>query len=194
MIKTILLEKEKQLHDQGYLTFTNEELSNFSEKDAQKLIDQFHGIAMMQLPDKEVLFFEWLKKTDRPVWNDLWQGEESQYHVSIDLLPYFLPDGNGFPICDLLAEPNYWFTFNHIKPKGKERFGQIEAKISADANLNFEEALLVEVSQGSIDLWHFCYKYKVPVAKAKDLVHEMYLADLLVHLPDREDLIKYWDA
>ena len=193
MIKDILILKEEQLRAAGHISFSTEELAGLSSDDAKKIIDHFHGIALMELPEQDVLFFDWLKKADHEVWNDLWRDEELPYRISIDLLPHFLEHGNGFPICDLLDAPNFWFTAKHIKPKGKELFAGIEQKIKSGTKLTFVEALLAEISQGSIDIWHFCYRYKFPVAKAKAIAERMHVDDLLVHLPDREDLIKYLD-
>lgn len=193
MLKDLLIQKEEQLQANGHISFKDEELAGMSMKDANQIIEHFHGIALMELPEQDLQFFEWLKKADHEVWDDLWQDEESPYQISIDLLPHFLENGNGFPICDLLDVPNFWFTAKHIKPKGKELFAEIEQKISSGAKLTFVEALLAEISQGSIDIWHFCYRYKFPIAKAKAIVHRMHVDDLLVHLPDREDLIKYLD-
>ena len=191
MLRELLIEKEKQLHEAGYLVFTETELTNMSVDLANKLKEHFHGIALMQLPEEEITFFEWLKSEDITVWNDLWANEEDPNMVSIDLLPYFIGEANGFPICDLIDEPNYWFSPKHIKPKGTEKFSVIEKKISANKNLTVDEALLVEVSQAPVDIWHFCYQYNYPVKKAKNIVRNMHRDDLLVHLTEREDLVKY---
>jgi hypothetical protein len=191
MLRELLIEKEKQLHEKGYLVFTETELTNMSLDLANKLKEHFHGIALMQLPDEEIAFFEWLKSEDIAVWNDLWANEEDPNMVSIDLLPYFIGEAIGFPICDLIDEPNYWFAPKHIKPKGTENFSVIEKKISANKNLTVDEALLVEVSQAPVDLWHFCYQYNYPVKKAKNIVRIMHRDDVLVHLAEREDLVKY---
>ena len=64
----------------------------------------------MKLPPSEISFFEWLKKNDNIVWNDLWNEDEDLYQVSIDLLPQFSDNRNGFPICDLQDGLNYYFT------------------------------------------------------------------------------------
>jgi hypothetical protein len=191
MIRNILIEKEKQLQDKGYLVFTAAELTNMNMELANKIKDHFHGIALMQLPEQEIKFFEWLKSEDPDVWNDLWINAEDPNLVSIDLLPHFIAEANGFPICDLIDEPNYWFSPRHIKPKGKEKFSVIEKKLSENKNLTVDEALLVELSQASLDIWHFCYQYNYPVKKAKNIVRNMHKDDLLVHLTEREDLVKY---
>lgn len=193
MLNELLIAKEEQLRQHGYLIFTAPELSEMTLRTAGKVIDHFHGVALMQLPATEIEFFEWLKIEDTAVWKDLWADEENPYMVSIDLLEHFINDGNGFPICDLISEPNYWFTAKHIKPKASEKFSQIEQKMDRNLNLTVDEALLVEITQGSMDIWHFCYKYNYPVHKAKNIVRNMHRDDLLVHLPQRDDLVKYLD-
>jgi hypothetical protein len=191
MLRELLIEKEKQLHENGYLVFTTAELIDMSMDLANKVKEHFHGVALMQLPEEEIRFFEWLKSEDPAVWSDLWENEQDPNKVSIDLLPFFIEEANGFPICDLIDEPNYWFSPKHIKPQAREKFSLIEQKISAKINLTVDEALLVEVSQASLDIWHFCYQYNYPVIKAKNIVRIMHRDDLLVHLPEREDLVKY---
>lgn len=193
MLRELLIKKETQLNKDGYLVFDKAELQNMSGGTAKKVINHFHGVALMQIPREEIEFFEWLEKEDQTVWNDLWANEENPYFVSIDLLKHFISDANGFPICDLIDEPNYWFTAKHIKPKGTEKFSEIEQKIQDNKNLTFVEALLVEVMQASIDIWHFCYKYKYQVSRAKDIVRLMHRDDLLVHLSQADDLTKYLD-
>jgi hypothetical protein len=193
MLRELLINKETQLNKDGYLVFDKAELQNMSGGTAEKVINHFHGVALMQIPGEEIEFFKWLKKEDPAVWNDLWANEENPYFVSIDLLKHFISDANGFPICDLIDEPNYWFSSRHLKPKGTEKFSQIEQKIQDNKNLTVDEALLVEVMQASVDIWHFCYKYKFPVNKAKNIVRNMHIDDLIVHLPQREDLTKYLD-
>jgi hypothetical protein len=185
--------KKQQYQENGLLKFTSEELNNLSPRDISNIKEFFHGYALMMLPDKEITFFEWLKINDPDVWDDLWSGEETVYIVSIDLIEHFLHSGNGFPICDLVTESNYWFTLRMIKPKGRELFPLIENKLAHGQKLSFEEALLLEIMRGPIDIWHFCYRYKIPVVFAKKKIEEMQQGDLLVHLSDREDLVKYID-
>jgi hypothetical protein len=191
MIREILIQKEQQLQQNGYLEFDQQELSVMDAETAGKIMDHFHGVALMRLPQVEIDFFEWLKNEDSDVWDDLWADEENTYLVSIDLLSCFVADANGFPICDLINQPNYWFSPKHIKPKGNEKFPLIEEKLDADKNLTVDEALLLEIMQSALDIWHFCYKYNYPVQKAKQIVRAMHREDLLVHLPEREDLVKY---
>jgi hypothetical protein len=193
MIKELIAQKEAQIQEQGYIEFSKEELSGIDQSGADQIKQHFRGYAMMMLPESELIFFEWLKKKDRAVWDDLWKDEENAYNVSIDFLHHFLEDGNGFPICDLISVENYWFSAKHIKPKGMEQFETINEKINKNLRFTFEEALLFEIMQNSIDIWHFCYRYNLSISVAKQKILKMKKDDLLVHLPLREDLVKYLD-
>lgn len=193
-LRSLIEQKQKFFEKHGYIRFYKKDLSDLSKADSQKIEKHFHGKAMMQLPESEIKFFEWLREKDPPVWSDLWDDEDEPYRVSIDFLHHFVEGENGFPICDLIDENNYWFTTRHIKPKGAEKSGEISRKLKQKETLSFEEGLLIEISRGSIDIWHFCYKYNLPVSFAKKKIEVMHRDDILVHLSDREDLVKYLDV
>ena len=189
----LIADKEAQLLGDGYISFSESELKQIDLSSAEKIKTHFSGRGMIALPDKEIQFFEWLKKNDPPIWNDLWPEDESDYLVGIDFLHLLIGKNNGFPICDLVDENNYWFTTGHIKPLGHIKLAEVDEKLSKGKALSFQEALLVEVARGAIDIWHFCYRYHVPVSIAKQKVEIMHHNDILVHLTDREDLLKYMD-
>ncbi len=194
MLPELIKEKEIQFSTTGYLQFSREELDKLNEQNVALLENHFRGHTMMLLPESEIKFFEWLKEMDFTVWDDLWRDQENAYHVSIDFLHHFLPNKNGFPICDLMGQENFWFSVKHIKPKGRELFERIKEKLNNDVKFTFEEALLYEIALGSIDIWHFCYRYTYPVQGAKQKVLQMHTDDLLVHLGKREDLVGYLDV
>ena len=184
---------EEQLDSIGFIKFDQVELKKMNYKDAQLLEKHFHGRALMELPIEEIEFFNWLKTNDKPVWDDLWKNVDEPYRVSIDFLHHFIESGNGFPICDLLGVDNYWFHTRHIKPKAIEKMEEIQQNLEKKESLSFEEGILIEIARGSIDLWHFCYRYNLPLSGAKKKIEIMHRQDLLVHLRDREDLVKYLD-
>jgi len=192
-LKKLLTTKEKQLEADGFISFAHSELQKLTKKDAETFEKHFHGRAMMELPLVEIAFFNWLKENDRPVWDDLWKNVDEPYRVSLDFLHHFVEYGNGFPICDLIGVDNYWFHTRHIKPKAFERMEEIQQKLPKKEALSFEEGILIEIARGSIDLWHFCYRYKLPLSVAKRKIEIMHREDLLVHLRNREDLVKYLD-
>jgi hypothetical protein len=193
-IKNLIAAKEKQLDAEGYIQFSQADLKAMTKEDAIKIEEHFHGRAIMALPVEEIDFFKWLQENDPAVWDDLWKDVEKPYHISLDFLHHFILNGNGFPICDLINVDNYWFHSRHIKPKALEKMDEIQQKLEGKGSLSFEEGLLVEIARGSVDLWHFCYRYKLPLIVAKKKIEIMHRDDLLVHLKDREDLVKYLDV
>jgi hypothetical protein len=193
-MSNLIQSKERQLDEEGYLIFTDNDLKNMTEKQVEEIVDHFRGHTLMQLPASEIAFFEWLKKNDRRVWNDLWGDMEEPYQVSIDFLNHFREKGNGFPICDLMDEDNFWFSEKHIKPKGWQHFDVIQNKIKTKEKLTIGELLMVEIVNGSIDIWHFCYRYQIPISQAKKHIDHLIVEDFIVHLSDREDLLKYIDV
>lgn len=192
-IGKLIRDKEEQLTIQNYIEFTAAELNAFRLDEAQRLVDNFHGRALMKIPATEIDFFEWLQENDPAVWDDLWKDEENLYLTSIDLLPQFMNGGNRFPICDLIDQPNYWFTSRHIKPRGMEVLKQILAKLEADQKLELREMFLLALSMAPTDIWHFSFENGIPLEALKAVVEELVYEGLLVHLTDREDLVKYID-
>jgi len=176
------------LEQQPYIQFSGNELAVLEPGDVSAIEYHFGGHTLMKLPQEEIDFFEWVKKVDLTVWLDLWDGEEEPYLVSISFLHNFIQERNGFPICDLIDEANYWFCKRHLKPKGLEVIATTN-----QSSLSFEELLIGEIIHQSIDIWHFCYRNNLSLKFAKDKVQEMHHKDLLVHLEDREDLVKYLD-
>jgi len=193
MIDNLIESKKKQYSELGYIQFEDSEISGLNQKLIEQIEKAFKGYGLLKLPPKEIAFFEWLKEIDEPIWNDLWESDDDPYKISIEFLHHFINDENGFPICDLENEDNYWFCIKHIKPKGKQNFESINLKLNSRQKLNIEELLLYEIAQNSIDIWHFCYRYKIGLDKAKELIAELHKNDILVHLTDRDDLVKYID-
>jgi len=192
-LTNLISTKEKLLESKGFINFDQADLKEMTKKSAKVVEKHFRGRAMMELPTKEIDFFIWLKKNDPPVWNDLWKEEDQPYRVSLDFLHHFIQNGNGFPICDLINSDNYWFHSGHLKPKSFEKMNEIQQKLDDKGSLSFEEGLLIEIARGSIDLWHFCYRHKLPISVAKQKIEIMHRDDLLVHLRSRDDLVKYLD-
>lgn len=186
--------KENQLAGKGYIEFTTNELDALSASDVQHIIDVFHGHTLMKLPPEEIRFFEWLKEADLNVWDDLWSdSEETMYLVSVDFLNRFVNQKKGFPICDLMDEPNFWFSPKHIKPKGIEHLDTVFHKLDQNMRLSLPEFFLYMLNDASFDIWHFCYKNKLKLDKVKAAVDEMVYNGWLVHLSERDDLVRYLD-
>lgn len=192
-LEKLFNDKSAQLSNQHFIEFTEEEFDQLRVDEAQYIINHYHGHSLMKLPPSEIVFFEWLKKADSTVWNDLWADSEDLYLVSIDLLPQFIDEKNGFPICDLIDEPNYWFSQRHIKPKGQEELIHILIKIQNKEKLKADELFLYELTLYPTDIWHFCHRHHFKVNAMKAVIADMVYHGWLVHLTDREDLIKYLD-
>ncbi|HHJ51912.1 MAG TPA: hypothetical protein ENJ89_01845 [Caldithrix abyssi] len=192
-IAKFLARKATQLENEDHLTFTRDELESLRADEVQHVIDYFHGYTLMKLPAFEIEFFEWLKANDPLVWDDLWGDEENLYLVSTDLLSEFVGSKPQFPICELVDQPNFWFTERHIKPKGREALEEILLKLENREAIHPDEAFLLEVAQGPTDVWHFCYRHRLSLTRMKQLIEEMALRGWLVHLKNREDLVRYID-
>ena len=192
-LNAFIQEKDKQRSQQNFISFTKNELLSLSKEQTAHVIDYFHGYTLMRLPEAERVFFEWLKKHDAGVWDDIWGEEDDLYLASIDLLGKFTGEADGFPICDLLETPNYWFSKDHIKPKGMEALQKIVTLAETGAELNMEQQFLLQISGQNMDIWHFCFMFDIPVSEMKTAIEEMVYKGWIVHLPDREDLVKYID-
>lgn len=191
-IKNLIKNKQKQLETLSYIEFSDAEIKELSQSDKKKIISAFHGQALLKIPDSEVAFFEWVKKEDFTVWNDLWGDfPEREYQVSMDFLEYFGGAQNGFPICDLEEAENYFFTLEHIKPEGRNAMPAIVEKNDARKQLDIDELLLFELHLAPIDIWHFAYRYKLPLNTAKQMISDMVYKSWIVHLTERDDLLKY---
>jgi len=190
-IKKLLKKKDEQRQEKGYLPFTVEELAAIRADEVDHVVDFFHGYTLMELPQSEIDFFEWLKKNDRKVWHDLWGDEIDLYRVSIDFLRQLAGSNAQFPICDLVDVDNYWFSRQHIKPKGMEQLQEILLKINGGVELSAAELFLLELNNSATDLWHYCYENDLNIEEMKQIISDMVYEGWIVHLTNREDLVKY---
>lgn len=190
-LQQLISEKEKQLKQQKYIQFSDIELSKLNIKMIKKIIAHFHGHTMLKLPPFEIKFFEWLKKNDNAVWNDLWGNDDNLYVISIDFLSQFIEGKNGFPICDLEEQENYYFTVKHIKPKGLQQMESIIKRLENKEKVNVDELLLYDLHLAATDIWHFSYNYKLPLDKMKKIISDMEFKDWIVHLSESQDLMRY---
>lgn len=183
--------KTKAVTKNRLLSFSKDELKELRLDEAEYFVKTIERNILMKLPDEEIAFFDWLKEKDPQIWDDIWDEEENEYYVSLDLLPQFIGSNNGFPICDLIDQSNYWFVIDHIKPKGMEQMKEILEKFNKGQQIGNMELFLSEISQASIDIWHFSYKFGFSLKYVKAMIEEMVYKGWIVHLSDREDLIKY---
>lgn len=190
---TLLEDIERRIQSSPHsLKLSDAEIDALSEDDISALIAQHGSTVLMHLNDRERTFFDWVKEEDPDVWNDLWADDEDQL-VTLAFLKNLGKRGNGFPICELETTDNYYFTIRHIKPDGIEALYGILDKVESGAELSIAEALMFELLSHPIDIWHFCYKYGIPLSKGKATVGELEKHDWLIHLTARADIIKYID-
>ena len=157
---------------------------------AIKISEKFAKRGLIRLPKREMQFFEWLKYQDYPVWEDLWGGDgEEPYIVGLSFLPLLVDKLRGFPICDLVECDNYYFTEECIiEEEGKLFRESSQNRFISGVKLTIEQAFVVEFCAAPIDIWHFCYRYSVDIAKMKHTILQMAEEKLLLHVKNREQL------
>jgi hypothetical protein len=172
------------------LRLSDEEIDALTAQDIAVLQERHMGNVLMHIPPRERQFFDWLKTEDPAVWTDLWQDDEDLL-VTLAFLAAFKKGGTGFVICDLIDQPNYFFTPRHVKPDGMKALQTIIARAEKNEELSIAEGLLFDIVVAPTDIWHFCYKYAVPLEKAKKAVAQLAALDWIVHLPEHDDHVRY---
>jgi hypothetical protein len=167
-----------------------------TKEQAQFIVNYFNKTALIKLPKYEIDFFEWLKKNDNAVWDDLWKTEgETPYVVSISFLPMLIKEEKrGFPICDLIDCNNYYFTQDHMTDEESKVYIETSRhRYENNKSLTLPQVLALEISTKPIDIWHFAYKHGLEVETAKEAAHELVEDNALVHLKDAEHVAKFID-
>lgn len=172
------------------LDLTDEEIDALSDADVEALQVEFGAHVLMKLPPRERAFMDWLKTEDPSVHEDLWEEEEEML-VSLSFLGDLRKGGPGFAICELVFDDNYYFTQRHVKPTGLGAMPGIFDRAERGEELSPGEVLMFEILKAPIDLWHFCYRYGVPLKRGREIVRELVTHEWLVHLTRAEDLIPY---
>ena len=185
----------KESSDSSYIQFPEDMFSEISPETAKKLSSRLSGTTLMKLPHYELNFFEWLKKADPNVWKDLWNTEEIPYIVGLSFLPKLVEkNGRGFPICDLRANDNYYFSTDHMVDEESKILLETSQKLFLEKKeLTVTQMLVVEISIAPIDIWHFSYRHKIKLDEAKKSVEELVEDGALVHLKDAEHLAGFID-
>ena len=169
---------------------SGEEIGALTEEQAAELVETYGGTTLVRLPEKEQEFFAWLKEEDRVVWDDLWEGveEEDLYYVSIAHLKALMPGKRGFPICDLAENPNFYFTSDDItEENGKTYVEHALEVITEKGDLSMDQAFVIEVWRGPIDLWRFAWMYNLPVGEVRKMVHWLLKEEILAVPTQREE-------
>ncbi len=172
------------------LDLSDVEIDSLTERDIELLQAEFGSRVLMRLPPREREFMAWLKQEDPDIYEDLWEDDEDLL-VSLSYLSSLQKGGPGFAICELAFHDNYYFTQRHFKQHGLEAVPGILAKAEKGGELSIGEVLMFEILRNPIDLWHFCHRYGVPLAKGRAVVRELVVHEWLVHLTRSEDLASY---
>jgi hypothetical protein len=177
---------EEQIHA---VQINEEEIAKLNREQAEEIVALYGSSALMTLPRKERDFFAWLKENDEPIWNDLWAGDEKPYQVSLGYLPDLLPKGRGFVICDLVDNPNYYFTIDDISAENGSAYLDAALEIvKNEGRLSMDQAFVVEVWRAPIDQWRFAYMYHQPLAEVKNMVQWLLSEEILTpHVEESED-------
>lgn len=190
MVVRDILEERIQAAAGAPLEATDEEIDALSDDDIAFLVERHSSNALLRLPPRERAFFDWVKREDPAVWADLW-GDDEDMLVALAFLSDFRATGHGFLICELERQPNYYFTPLHVKPDGVMSMPGILRRAKRGEELSVSEGLMFEILAGRTDIWHFCYKYGVPLAAGKGTVHALEQRGWLAHVTAREDSIRY---
>lgn len=182
-------------HD-PYIHFPAEILTGMTPEQAQMIVERFGTHTLMQLPEKEIAFFEWLKANDRKIWDDLWLEDDvnEPYLVAISFLPLFLDSSRGFPICDLLKNDNYFFSAAHMPDQEAGIFIEaVKERYIEGHALTVQQLLALEISIAPIDIWRFSYHHQIPLERAKQAVEQLVADEVLIHLKEADQLNTFLD-
>ncbi len=181
----------------GYFVLPERVFEEIDAGMAGALARKYHNQRMIRLPEKEITFFEWLRRADEPVWNDLWgsESEEERYIVAISFLPLLVYSVcRGFPICDLLEADNYFFTPAHmVDAESKTLIESARTLFTERLPMTPAQLLALEISIDPTDIWHFAYKHKIALGEAKKAVQELVDDHALVHFKSAEHLASFID-
>ena len=178
-----------------FIVFPEELLAGLNYEQTKLLAEYFGSDTLMQIPESEIRFFEWLKQADEPVWNDMWESEETApYIVGMSFLPKLLNKTRGFPICDLVSNENYYFTAQHLVGKDSDFvLESIQKRFLAKESLTIPQLFMLEITIAPIDIWRFAYNHRFDVQSVKDAVAVLVEDKILVHLTDAEHLAHFID-
>ncbi len=177
------------------INFPEEMFENINLEEAINIIDKIDQNALMLLPSREIAFFEWLKQNAPEIWDDLWNDENyAEYVVSISFLPLLIysTNFNGFPICDLLEHDNYFFTRAMMETEQGRTVIETSQNIFANhKQLELFQILALEIAFNAIDIWHFAYKYNIPLKDALEAAEVLFNDKALIHVKQADEVIPY---
>jgi len=193
LIKTV----ETSLAEHGHIRFTDEQFRTMDPIQVDALRQKYGSRAVMMLPEHEIVFMEWLKENDRPVWDDLWAAETVPYLVSLAYLSDFAGKnvGGGYVICDLAVEDNYYFSPQLLLEKESDAFVNASRdRFSTRRSLTPGQLLALEASIGAVDIWHFAHRHELSIESVKKAVRDLVDDRILLHVPQADHLMLYFDV
>lgn len=194
--KVINLAKIELLNNQ-WITFGEDVFESLTPQQAIEVVRNLDHNSMMMLPTREIEFFEWIKVVDYAVWEDLWGDEQvPPYVVSLSFLPLLVYQSNfnGFPICDLMHNDNFYFNIAMMDADhSKEVLEAARERFKSNQKLDLHQLLALEIAFNGIDIWHFAYKYGIDVEVAK-LAAEVLIQDsALKHYKKHDEISNFLD-
>ncbi|MBS1561657.1 MAG: hypothetical protein JSS89_08645 [Bacteroidetes bacterium] len=189
---------ETNVEREGVIVFTDDQLRDMTPENIEAIRSRFGARTLMQLPQHEITFFEWLKEADPAVWNDIWANDERPYLVSLAFLTDFSGSNAStgqFVICDLVSVDNYFFSPNLLLDKESTDFVEaVRERFTQRSSMTPGQLLTLEASVGNVDIWHFAYRYNIDLALAKRAVATLVEDRILLHVTDAEHLAQYFDV
>lgn len=196
MMDNDIVQWVRENRQDGIVEFPNEILRSLSQEQMLLLAREFGATTMVRLPNSDIQFFEWLRREDPEVWNDLWDDEiqPEPYVVGMSLLPDILRSNRGFPICDLVELPNFYFTHKHVRGEDARPYLEaIRLRLENGDEIGVAEFLLLEIAREPIDIWRFAYLYHVSLDVAKQAMQQLVEDEMLIYTPTRDELSEYFD-
>jgi len=188
---------DASLAEHGHIRFTDEVFRTMDTIQVDAIRQKYGTRALLMLPEHEIVFMEWLKENDRPVWDDLWAAEPVPYLVSLAYLSDFSGKniGGGYVICDLAVEDNYYFSPQLLLEKESDAFvDAVRDRFASRRSLTPAQLLALEASMGPVDVWHFAHRHDLAIDKVKDAVQVLVNDRILLHIPNADHLVQYFDV